>query len=223
MFANRPARRLLSPALLLLVLGCFFLPIATVSCDGARVSPTGIQLVVGQDPADELAGGDYGGDLGKDVVDATQLFAVVAFASVVLALGAALVLPAPSRLVFLLSELGFLGFIWIAVAGAITDATVEYRAGFWLPLLGLGSLLALHVSAMWRRGFWAALAVGIPGMLHPVVLLISASVSAVVYGLIRVVVAERRSRSSSHELLPPPTVQTTGKNDSSMEASPTRL
>jgi hypothetical protein len=220
MFEKPYTRRFLSPALLLLVLGCFFLPIATVSCDDQQVSPTGIQLVVGQDPPDEAAGGHYEGDLGKDVVDETQLFAIVAFASVVLALGAAIVLPAPSRLVFLLCELGFLGFVWIGVAGQMTDAVIEYRAGFWLPLLGLGALLTVHVSAMWRRGFWPAVAAGIPGMLHPVVLIAAGLIVGVIYALVEVV-GDRRFQSN-HELRPPSDVQTIGKNDSSMDVSPTR-
>jgi len=220
MFAKPYTRRALSPAALLVVLGCFFLPIATVSCDDQQVSPTGIQLVVGQDPPDQLVGGHYEGDLGKDVVDETQLFAIVAFGSVVLALGAAIALPAPSRLVFLLCELGFLGFVWIGVAGQLTAATVEYRAGFWLPLLGLAALLAFHVPAMWRRGFWAAFAAGIPGILHPVVLVAAALIVGVIYALVEVV-AERRFQSN-HELRPPSDVQTIGKNDSSMDMSPTR-
>jgi hypothetical protein len=205
---------------LLLVLGCFFLPIATVSCDDQQVSPTGIQLVVGQDPPDQHVGGHYQGDLGKDVIDETQLFAIVAFASVVLALGAAIVLPGPSRPVFLLCELGLLGFMWIGVAGQMTDATVEYRAGFWLPLLGLGALLALHVPAMWRRGFWPAVAAGIPGMLHPVVLVAAGLIAVVIYALGEVVM-DRRSQSNQ-ELRLPSDVQMIGKNDSSMDVSPTR-
>jgi hypothetical protein len=181
MFTTRYTRRLLSPAVLLLVLGCFFLPIATVSCDDQQVSPTGMQLVVGQDPSDEGVNAHYDGDLGKDVIGEIQLFAIVAFASVVLALGAALVSPAPSRIVFLLAELGFLAFLWIGLKGLGTDATVEYRAGFWLPLVGLGSSLLLHVSALRRRGLWAAVVVGIPGMLHPYGLIVGLCIAGVVY------------------------------------------
>jgi hypothetical protein len=219
MFKKPSPRRILSPALLLAVLGCFFLPFATVSCDGEQVTPTGMQLVVGDAPANESLEADrYSGDLGEDVVDETQLFAVAAFAGVVLAFGAAVALRPPSRLVFLLSELGSLGFLWLAADGMVTDAQVEYRAGLWLGLLGLAASMAVHVSAMRRRGLWAALAAGIPGMLHPLVLLVTGSVAGLIY-----LVTTAGSGESSQEVRPPLEVQTTGKNDSSIEVSPTRL
>jgi hypothetical protein len=214
-------RRVLSPALLLAVVGCFFLPFATVSCDGERVTPTGMQLVIADAPPNESNEADgYSGDLGQDVVEDTHLFAIAAFAGVVLALGVALVMPAPSRLAFLFSELGFLGFVWLGVQSAVTDASVELQAGYWLGILGMAGSMALHVSAMRRRGLWAAVVAGIPGMLHPFVLAVVGSVAGIVY---LVVVANRRLEASSQEVRPPLDVHTTGKNDSSIELSPTRL
>jgi hypothetical protein len=216
------ARRILSPALLLGVLGCFFLPFATVSCDGEQVTPTGMQLVVGDAPADDGSGepDDYTGSLGQDVVDEVQPFAVVAFAGVVLGLAAALIVRSPSRIGFLSSELGFLAFIWIAVDGAITDATVTYRTGFWLGLLGLVASMVMHGPAMRRRGLWACVVAGIPGMLHPFVLAVVGAVVGLIY---LVISANRRLPAPSQELRPPSAVQTTGKNESSIEVSPTRL
>jgi hypothetical protein len=218
---TRSARRILSPALLLAVLGCFFLPFATVSCDGEQVTPTGMQLVVGDAPASQLVGPDrYDGSLGEDVIDETQGFAITAFAGVVLALGCAVVLKPPSRAAFLFSELGFLGFMWISTAGAVTDADVTFRAGFWLGLLGLVASMAVHARAMRRRGLWACVVAGIPGMLHPLALAVVGSIVGVIYV---VVWANRRLPAPSQELRPPSAVQTTGKNESSIEVSPTRL
>lgn len=219
--SKKPSARVLSPALLLAVLGCFFLPFATVSCDGERVTPTGMQLVVGDAPSNQSnARDEYAGDLGADVTDEAQPFAAVALAGVLLGLAAALVLRGPSRLVFVFSELAFLGFVWLAGLGASSDADVTFRAGFWLGLLGLVATMAIHGSAMRRRGLWAALAIGIPGMIHPLALAVVVPVVGVIYAI---VVANRPAAPSSQELRPPALVQTTGKNDSSIEVSPTRL
>lgn len=181
-----------------------------------------MQLVVGDAPANDEPVGpdDYPGSLGEDVIDETQAFAIVAFAGVILALAAALTLKPASRATFLFAELGFLGFMWIAVAGLVTDAEVTFRAGFWLGLLGLMASIAANVSAMRRRGLWACAVAGIPGMLHPIVFVLAGAVAGVIYA---VVCATRRLGAPSQELLPPARVQTTGKNESSIEVSPTRL
>jgi hypothetical protein len=217
-----PVRRILSPALLLGVLACFFLPFATVSCDGEQVTPTAMQLVVGDAPVNEGSGelDQYGGSLGQDVVDEAQPFAIVAFAGVVLALASALFLRLPSRVVFLFSELGFLALTWLAVDGEISDAEVTLGPGFWLAWFGLLGSMAVQGPAMRRRGLWACVVIGIPGSLHPLALVVFGAVVGATYAC---VAASRRPPSPSQELRPPSAVQTTGKNDSSIEVSPTRL
>lgn len=205
-------RRVLSPALLALVLGCFFLPFATVSCGDEAVTFTGTELAVGAVPD---SGSD---DLNEDVESGGQFYALLALGSVL----AAVVFAAyrsPSRAAFLLSELGFLALCWLYVEAGLELADVDVHVGYQLALVFLLASMSVHAAAMRRRGLWAAITVGIPGVVHPGAFL----VVAVVVGLIYVARADSRKESASQELLPPSAAQTTGKNDSSMDVSPTRL
>lgn len=206
------SRRVLSPALLVLVLGCFFLPFATVSCGDQAVTFTGAELAVGAVP-------DSGsGDLNEEVESSGQFYALLALA-LVLAAAVAAAHRSPSRAAFLLSELGFLVLCWLYVEAGLELATVDVHAGYLLALALLLASMCAHAAAMRRRGLWAALTAGIPGMVHPLVFLIVGVVVVLIY----VARADSRIESPSHALLPPSADQTTGKNDSSMDISPTRL
>jgi hypothetical protein len=219
MIAKLSPRRILSPALLLAVVGCFLLPFATVSCEGERVTPTGIQLVIGDAPENESQAPDgHVGQLGDEVIAATHILAIVAFTATLVAVAAAFVYGSPSRIVFLLSELAFLGFVWVGLQGAMTYADVEYGPGFWLGCLLLIGSMGLHVTAMRHRGLWVAVVVGIPGMIDPLVLAAEAVVAVFVYFMVW-----RWRRAPSQALRPPSDDQTAGKNGSSIEVSPTRL
>ena len=213
MLSKITIRRALSPALLVLVLGCFFLPFATVSCGAEHVSFTGAELAAGAVP-------DSGPDsIGDEVEAGGQFFALLALGSV-LAAAVLAALRSPSGPAFLLSELAFLALCWLYVQAALSLADeVDLQVGYLLALALLLASMCLHAPALRGRGLWAAVAAGVPGMLHPVVLL----VAVIVFGLIYLVVAGRRAGASSQEVLSPPTVQTTGKNDSSIEGSPTLL
>jgi hypothetical protein len=205
-------RRVLSPALLALVLGCFFLPFATVSCGDQAVTFTGAELAVGAVP-------DSGtGDFNEEVESGGQFYALLALTAVV----AAVVFAAsrsPSRAAFLLSELAFLALCWLYVQAGLELATVHVHVGYLLTLALLLASMCAHAAAMRGQGLWVALTAGIPGMVHPLVFL----AVGVVVVLIYVARAERRTKSSSQALRPPSEDQTTGKNDSSIDISPTRL
>jgi hypothetical protein len=206
------SRRVFSPALLVLVLGCFFLPFATVSCGSQSVTFTGAELAVGAVP-------DSGsGDLNEEVESGGQFYALLAL-TLVLAAAVAAAYRSPSRAAFLLSELGFLVLCWLYVEAGLELAEIDVHAGYLLALALLLASMGAHGAAMRGRGLWAAITAGIPGMVHPAVFLIVALIAGFIY----YVRAEGRTASESQELRPPSSDQTTGKNDSSMDVSPTRL
>jgi hypothetical protein len=204
-------RRVLSPALLALVLGCFFLPFATISCGPEQVNFTGVQLATGTVP-------DSGsGDLNKKVESGGQFYALLALAAI-LGAGVLAAYRSPSRTAFLLSELAFLALCWLYVQAGLEMATADVHVGYLLALAVLLASMSAHVRAMRGRGLWAAVTTGIPGMVHPIAFL----VVSLVVGLIYLARADSLTESSSQELLPPSSAQTTGKNDSSIVVSPTR-
>jgi hypothetical protein len=85
---DRVSRRWLSPTLFALITLCFFLSFATVSCDGARTSFTGVQLVTRTVPE----GGkveeppDCNADLSTCVEDEASFTAAVALLSAIVGL-----------------------------------------------------------------------------------------------------------------------------------------
>jgi hypothetical protein len=202
-------RRLLSPTLLALVLGCFFLPFATVSCGERRATFTGAQLAAGAVP-------DSGTGLADEIEHGGQFYALLALAATTAALVFAAI-RSPSAPAFFLSELAFLALCWAYVEGNLELAEIDVHAGYLLALGLLIASLVVHSPALRSRGLWAAVAAGIPGMLHPLVLIVAVLITAVIYA----VVEAMRSRSNQ-ELRPPSDVHTIGKNDSSMDVSPTR-
>ena len=203
---------MLSPALLALVLGCFFLPFATVSCGDQSVTFTGAELAVGAVPH------DGGGQLAEEVESGGQFFALLALA-LVLAAGVVAAFRSPSRAAFLLAEFAFLALCWLIGQAIVSLADFSLQVGYLLALALLLASMGAHATAMRRRGLWAAVTVGVPGIVHPGVFL----VLALVVGLIYASRGEARRESSSQGLLAPSSDQTTGKNDSSMDMSPTRL
>jgi hypothetical protein len=141
----------LSPSLFALILLCSLLPFATVSCDNASTSFTGLQLVTRTVPPGGVLreGADCSSDISVCVERDAATTAEIAF-------GAALVGLA----------IGLLGFVrgpgWCAAAGlaAITalqfegpvlGPDVSFHAGYELPLLLFVFLWCLHVRRAYRR------------------------------------------------------------------------
>jgi hypothetical protein len=144
---NRPR---LSPALFALVCICFALPFATVSCDSAKTSFTGVQLITFTVPHGGTVDGDGCGDLSRCV---EHHGAPPAIFALLMALGG---------LVFGLRGRekgpgwfaigGVLAMLWIAVDGALSMVTIDFRVGYCLILLLFAAAMCLHgVYALRRR------------------------------------------------------------------------
>jgi hypothetical protein len=124
------AQRHLGPVLFGLTILAFLLPFATVSCNGAETTFTGVQLVTKTVPAGGIVDGKQ---LGDHVEEEASSLAMAAFASAVVG--------------FFLTALGRVkGPGWLAAAGLtstlllgsdgfdIYGPTITYRAGYVLTL-----------------------------------------------------------------------------------------
>jgi hypothetical protein len=133
-------RCLLSPTLFAVIALAFFLPFATVSCDGRTTHTTGIQLVTHTVPHGGKLDlpGDCEGDIGQCVEHKASATATVAFAAALLGL-----------------VLGLLGIVrgpgWCALVGSV--------AVFILPFEGLFADISLEAG--WVIAFFGFLAAGI--------------------------------------------------------------
>jgi hypothetical protein len=140
-------QRWFSPALFALAALAFLLPFATVSCDGAETTFTGVQLVTETvPPAGTIASGEFLDDRIEN--DASKL-AMSAFASAVLG--------------FALAALGRKGAGWLAASGLVSSVllganafqpfgpTVVLHSGYWLTLLLFLCAAVLHASRALRR------------------------------------------------------------------------
>jgi ABC-type glycerol-3-phosphate transport system permease component len=118
MTARDRLSRWLSPSLLALIALCFLLPFATVSCDDARTTFTGAQLVTRTVPAGGMVneGGDCSADLSRCVQDRSSLPATVALVAALVGL--------------------VLGFVGIT------------KGSGWCAALGIGALLWLVEPAL---------------------------------------------------------------------------
>jgi hypothetical protein len=143
---NRPR---LSPALFALICLGFILPFATVSCDNAETSFTGIQLVTHTVPAGGAVDDDCGRELGACVESKGSFLAAFA-------LGLALV----GLLLGLLGRVegpgwfatgGLLSMLGLAGQAAVSFATVELHVGYWLVLLLFFCAVCLHARNAVRR------------------------------------------------------------------------
>jgi hypothetical protein len=132
--------RLLSPTLFAVIALAFFLPFATVSCDGATTHTTGIQLVTHTVPHGGQLDlpGDCEGSIGQCVEHKASTTATVAFAAALVGL-----------------VLGLLGIVrgpgWCALVGLI--------ALFVMPFEGLFADISLEAG--WVIAFFGFLAAGI--------------------------------------------------------------
>lgn len=135
-----------SPALFVLVLICFLLPFATVSCDGAETTFTGAQLATWQVPEGGIVDG---GELGQLVEDEAS--------------GTAAAMLAVSVLGLLLGAVGRPGGGWCAVLGlaallrlgwssaTVFGPEVTFHEGYGLMFLLFLWILVLHTVQAWKR------------------------------------------------------------------------
>jgi hypothetical protein len=144
-------RRWLSPSLFALIALCFLLPFGTVSCDTARTTFTGVQLVTWTVPAGGWVneGSDCIGDLGSCVEHQASFGATVALvaAAIGLLLGLLGVVRGPGW--FALVGIGAL--LWDGLNAIGSLAGVTFRYGYVLALLLFAWVGVLHLRRAWRR------------------------------------------------------------------------
>jgi hypothetical protein len=121
----------LGPFLFGLALLAFFLPFATVSCDGAQTTFTGIQLVTETVPAGGTT--NDGRSLGEQVEDEASLLAMTAFAAAVVGFGLALigVTKGPGWL----AAAGLVATVLLGLKPLQSLADVTYLSGYLLAFL----------------------------------------------------------------------------------------
>jgi hypothetical protein len=139
-------RRWHSPTIFALVGLCFLLPFATVSCDDAKTTFTGAQLVTWSVPEGGVVDGE---ELGARVENDASALATATLA--VASVG------------FLLGILGLRGGGWCAAIGLATTLLmarsavdvfgpeVTFHEGYTLTLLLFLWALVLHAARAWRR------------------------------------------------------------------------
>jgi hypothetical protein len=151
MDVHTATHRWLSPSLFALVALCFFLPFATVSCDDATTSFTGVQLVTHTVPAGGMV--HEGSDCSSDISVCVERDAAT---TATVALGMA----------FLGVLLGVLGIArgpgWAAAVGGIALIKLQFAGGFFGPdiythtgyqlaFLLFGFAWCLHIRRAYRR------------------------------------------------------------------------
>jgi hypothetical protein len=142
----------LSPALFGLICICFALPFATASCDNAKTSFTGVQLVTHTVPAgghvDE--GSDCNADISSCVEHRGSFWATLALAMALC--GLVFGLRGRERGPGWFATGGLVAMLGIAGEAVASMATVDFRVGYWLILLLFFSAMCLHgVYALRRR------------------------------------------------------------------------
>jgi len=149
---SRVSRRWLSPTLFALIALCFFLPFATVSCDSARTSFTGVQLVTHTVPkggrVDEAP--DCAADLSTCVEHEASFTAAVALLSAIV--GLLLGLFAVSKGPGWFASVTFGALVTLALEPFdLFGPDVTLHAGMELALLLSAWAVALHGRRAWRR------------------------------------------------------------------------
>jgi hypothetical protein len=141
----------LSPALFALICICFVLPFATASCDNAKTTFTGVQLLTRTVPAgghlDEP--GDCTADISTCVEERGSLWATLALA---MALGGLIFgLKGRERGPGWFATGGLVAMVAIAGEGIASMATVDFRVGYWFMLLLFFCAMCLHGVYAFRR------------------------------------------------------------------------
>jgi hypothetical protein len=151
MTARNHISRWLSPSLFGLIALCFVLPFATVSCDGATTTFTGIQLVTHTVPRggvlDEPP--DCTGDISGCVEHEGSTIAGIALAAALL--GAVLGVLGVARGPGWCAAVGFGALLVLPFRGPFLgpDVAMHDGWGYALTLCGVAGLL--HMRRAWRR------------------------------------------------------------------------
>jgi hypothetical protein len=144
------SRRWLSPTLFALIALAFMLPFATVSCDGAKTTFTGVQLVTHTVPdggvVDEPP--DCSTHIGTCVEHASSNTATVALVMAIV--GLVLGLFGIARGPGWCALVGFAAMAWLPVEGGMSDVTL--RSGWQLAFFGFLVVGLLHIRRAWVRG-----------------------------------------------------------------------
>jgi hypothetical protein len=150
---GRGMKRLrLSPALFALICICFALPFATASCDNAKTSFTGVQLVTHTVPAGGhvAEGSDCNADISSCVENRGSFWATLALAMALC--GLVFGLRGRERGPGWFATGGLVAMLAIAVEAVGSMAGVDFRVGYWLILLFFVCAMCLHgVYALRRR------------------------------------------------------------------------
>jgi len=145
------SRRWLSPALFALIGLAFFLPFATVSCDGAKTTFTGVQLVTHTVPeggvVDEPP--DCSAHIGTCVEHKSSGTATIALISAVL--GLALGLLGIAKGPGWCATIGFGAIAVLPGEGGILGPDVAVHSGYDLALYGFLLVGLVHVRRAWVR------------------------------------------------------------------------
>ena len=152
------AQRWLSPAVFALAVLAFLLPFATVSCDGAETSFTGMQLVTRTvppgGPIEEAP--DCNADISDCVEERSSTFAEAAFAAALL--GLALGIFGKRKGPGWCATVGLLAVLGIGMqAVEPLGPEVTFHAGYWLALVLFlwAALHALRAAFRRREEIWS--------------------------------------------------------------------
>jgi hypothetical protein len=162
---RRGSHRWLSPTLFAIAALAFLLPFATVSCDDAKTSFTGIELVTYSVPHGGAIPRSEGPDAdgSKCTVDISSCVerrgSALARAAVVVALlGLAIGVGGFQRAPGFFGVAGLAALIRLATIN--TNADVTLHSGYWLMMLTFAWTSVLHARRTWRRwgiGLWTLL------------------------------------------------------------------
>jgi hypothetical protein len=140
-----------SPALFALICVCFVLPFATVSCDGAETSFTGLQLATWTVPAGgQVSESDCSSDISAYVEDDGSAYAAIAL--LIAVLGLVLGLVGKAKGPGWCGAGGLIATLLIGLKGfEPLGPSVTFRVGYWLILLLFFVVICLHAAQAMRR------------------------------------------------------------------------
>ena len=151
MNVHTTTHRWLSPSLFALIALCFFLPFATVSCDDATTSFTGVQLVTRTVPAGGVLheGPDCSKDISVCVERSASTTATVALAMALL--GVLLGLLGIARGPGWSAAIGTIALFSLVFSGGIFGPDIYFHSGYYISLLLFAFVGCLHIRRAYRR------------------------------------------------------------------------
>jgi hypothetical protein len=151
MDVHAATHRWLSPSLFALIVACFFLPFATVSCDNASTTFTGVQLVTHTVPAGGAVheGADCSADISVCVENGAADTAAIALAAV--AIGVLLGLLGIVRGPGWCAGLGTFALAGLPFKGGMFGPDIYFHSGYTTALLLLAFTWCLHIRRAYRR------------------------------------------------------------------------